>query len=65
MTPRPLTCREAVRRISQALDTVLSEADRAALEAHVAECEACERARAQADFMRRAMQRWRAYRESE
>lgn len=59
MTPRELTCREAARWISLALDTVLSEADRSALEAHIAECEACERVRAQADFMRRAMARWR------
>lgn len=65
MTPTPLTCREAAKLIFQALDMALSDADRAALEAHIADCRACERARAQADFMRRAMQRWRAYREFE
>ena len=65
MNPTVLTCREAARLISKALDVALSEADRAALQVHVADCEACERARDQADFMRRAMARWRGYRETE
>lgn len=65
MTPSPLTCREAAKLIFEALELALSDDDRANLEAHIAQCVACERARSQAEFMRRAMQRWRAYRESE
>jgi predicted anti-sigma-YlaC factor YlaD len=58
---RELTCREAAKLIFGALDAPLSEADQAVLDAHVAECEACERVLGQTHFMRNAMARWRGY----
>jgi anti-sigma factor RsiW len=65
MDPQDLTCREAARLLFREFDVTLSESDRAALEAHIAECEACVRVGEQARFMRRAMARWRTDRESE
>ena len=50
-----LTCKEASRLISLALDTKLSLADRTALRLHLALCDACNKVKAQFDFMRRAL----------
>jgi anti-sigma factor RsiW len=50
-----LTCKEASRLLSVGLDTKLSLADRAALRLHLALCDACNKLKAQFDFMRRAL----------
>jgi predicted anti-sigma-YlaC factor YlaD len=62
---RTMTCREAAKLLFGAYENQMSPEDRARLEAHIAECEACVRVRDQAEFMRRAMERWRRYREAE
>jgi Putative zinc-finger len=60
-----LTCREAARLLFGAADAALSSAERAALEAHIVRCEACERVQAQAELMQRASASWRKYRQDE
>ena len=50
-----LTCREASRLISEGLDRDLSFADRAALRLHLALCDACNKLKAQFQFLRRAL----------
>jgi hypothetical protein len=62
---RTMTCREAAKLLFGGFENQMSPEERARLEAHIAECEACVCVRDQAEFMRRAMQRWRTYRESE
>ncbi len=56
---RDLTCRDAARLLFA--DDALSEDDRQTLEAHIAECEACERVQAQSGIMRLAEAAWRRY----
>jgi anti-sigma factor RsiW len=50
-----LTCKEASRLISAGLDTKLSLADRTALRLHLALCDACNKLKAQFEFLRRAL----------
>ena len=50
-----LTCKEASRLISIGLDAKLSLSDRAALRLHLALCDACNKVKAQFEFMRRAL----------
>lgn len=53
-----LTCKEASRLQSQALDRRLDFGERLSLRFHMALCDACTRVSRQLDFLRRAM---RAY----
>jgi Putative zinc-finger len=50
-----ITCKEASRLISLGLDAKLSFADRTALRLHLALCDACNKVKAQFEFLRRAM----------
>lgn len=58
-----LTCREAARLLFGAAETTLSDADRDALQAHILECEDCERVQGQVQLMQKASAAWRAYRQ--
>ena len=44
---RQITCRESTLLVSDLRDGVLSDADLASLESHIAQCEACRHARAE------------------
>lgn len=44
---RDITCRESTLFVSELRDGTLSDADRARLEGHIAQCEACRHARAE------------------
>jgi hypothetical protein len=50
-----LTCKEASRLISTGLDTKLSLAERTSLRLHLALCDACNKLKAQFEFLRRAL----------
>jgi hypothetical protein len=50
-----ITCKEASRLISEGLDSQLSLSDKAALRLHLAVCGACNRLKAQFEFLRRAL----------
>ncbi|MEN3354286.1 MAG: hypothetical protein V7640_2444 [Betaproteobacteria bacterium] len=50
-----LTCKEASRLISAGLDRRLSVADRTALRFHLAVCDACNKLKAQFEFIRQAV----------
>ena len=50
-----LTCREASRLISAGLDKELSVTERTALRFHLAVCDACNKVKAQFEFLRRAL----------
>jgi hypothetical protein len=50
-----LTCKQASRLISAGLDKELSVADRTALRFHLAVCDACNKVKAQFEFLRRAL----------
>ena len=54
-----LSCREAAKLLSDAQDGDLTIAERAALEAHVGICTACERLRQQFGDLRDIMRRYR------
>jgi predicted anti-sigma-YlaC factor YlaD len=54
-----LSCKEASRLISQAMDLKLTLAQRAALRVHLSACEACTRFSAQVATLRAAMRRYR------
>ncbi|OGA01190.1 MAG: hypothetical protein A3I00_01235, partial [Betaproteobacteria bacterium RIFCSPLOWO2_02_FULL_64_12] len=53
-----LSCREASRLLSQAMDRDLKLTERVALRLHMAICIACTRFSAQMQFLRRAMNRY-------
>jgi len=65
MMLRKPTCREAARLLFGAGEHKLTPAEREGLAAHLAECLACERVQAQADFMRRAEAAWKRYGDAE
>lgn len=44
---RSITCRESTVLVSEWRDGALGDADRASLEAHIAQCDACRHARAE------------------
>ena len=50
-----ITCKEASRLISAGLDNRLSLAERASLRLHLAVCDACNKLKAQFEFLRRAL----------
>ena len=50
-----ITCKEASRLISAGLDTKLTLADRTSLRLHLALCDACNKLKAQFEFLRRAL----------
>lgn len=54
-----LTCKEASRLISQAMDQKLTLAQRATLRLHLSACEACTRFGAQMNTLRAAMRKYR------
>ena len=54
-----LTCKEASRLISQAMDRKLTLAQRAALRLHLSACAACTRFAAQLNTLRVAMRKYR------
>lgn len=54
-----LSCKEASRLISQAMDQKLTLAQRAALRVHLSACEACTRFGAQMNALRSAMRKYR------
>ena len=54
-----LTCKEASRLISQAMDLKLTFTQRAALRVHLSACEACTRFGAQLATLRAAMRKYR------
>ena len=53
-----LTCKEASRLSSEALDRKLSLRERLLLRMHLALCAGCSRVDAQYQFLRRAMSQW-------
>ncbi len=65
MNVPPMTCREAARLLFGAADRPLTAAERDVLQAHIAECEACERVQGQVQLMQRASAAWRAYRQAQ
>jgi hypothetical protein len=50
-----LTCKEASRLQSEAMDRQLTWTERISLRMHMAACEACTRVSRQLDFLRRAL----------
>lgn len=50
-----LTCKQASRLMSSGLDQELSPAERASLRLHLAVCDACNKLKAQFEFLRRAL----------
>ncbi|HSB22719.1 MAG TPA: zf-HC2 domain-containing protein [Burkholderiaceae bacterium] len=58
-------CRQATRLLLQEQDRELTPSERAALQFHLGMCSACRKFRNQAEVMRRAMARWRGYRNSD
>ena len=58
-------CRQATRLMLQEQDRELTSAERTALQFHLGICAACRKFRNQAEVMRQAMARWRAYRNSD
>ena len=50
-----ITCKEASRLISASQDAKLSLSERAALRLHLALCDACNKVKAQFDFLRKAL----------
>ncbi|NRF70659.1 zf-HC2 domain-containing protein [Aquincola sp. S2] len=57
------TCKEVTRLVLESEDRSLSAVEKIALQFHWRACEACTRFREQARTMRRAMDRWRSYRD--
>lgn len=53
-----LSCREASRLLSQAMDRDLRLTERVALRFHMGICTACTRFNAQVQFLRRAMKKY-------
>lgn len=53
-----LSCREASRLLSEAMERELGLAERVALRLHLGICSACTRFKAQIGFLRRAMKRY-------
>jgi Putative zinc-finger len=54
-----ITCKEASRLISAGLDTQLTLAQRTSLRLHLALCDACNKMKAQFEFLRRALSTYR------
>jgi hypothetical protein len=57
-------CREVTALVLAGEDRALGWFERALLRAHLRVCQACPRFVAQVALMRRALPRWRAYRDS-
>ena len=55
MAARKINCKEASRLISQGLDREMTVADRISLRMHLAVCDACNKFKAQLEFVRRAV----------
>jgi len=59
------SCRQATRLVLEGQERELTPAERAALQMHWGICTMCRKFRDQADLMRQAMTRWRAYRDDD
>ncbi len=59
------SCKEVTRLVLAGEDQRLGLVDRLAVRLHLRACKACPRFVEQVAFMRLAMRRWRAYRESD
>jgi hypothetical protein len=61
---KPISCREVTRIVLQGEDRAITLRERVVLRLHYFICDRCVRFRQQAKLMRKAIDRWRAYRDS-